>query len=363
MVVRWSSFFVFLFLYRSLYSVAGQLVVTRFTSLGDAKRYQKLLFTITDLAAPTGQFDYTVTQIGTAITESIGAVLYIVGFGNLIMINIGFQAIAFVGIYRFLMATAPKVRKRLALLVMLPSFSLWSSVASKESLLVFCLGILCAYVVDMYYARERMRPFHVFAALLLFVIKPQFLIVVLYIFVLTKVARRVRERAVVAIGGSLLSLVPLYIFRDRIDAAAFDVLRHFAGQGRSTREAFWVERYDVFWKAPYGMFQGFFGPTLAEATSGNVLQLASFIESSVLVGAFLILLIRRLPRIPVYSFFASLFVTFWIVFPNYPIQIMNSGSAIRYRSGYLMLVFLAFAVLLSRELFVSWSSGAARRHS
>ena len=185
------------------------------------------------------------------------------------------------------------------------------------------------------------------------------MIVVLYIVAVTKVARRVKERAVVAIGAGLLSLVPLYVFRERIDGLAFDVIRNFSGG--STRQAFWVEKYDVFWKAPYGMFQGFVGPTVAEAASGHVLQLASFIESFVLVGALLFLLLRRLPRIPVYSFFVSLFVTFWIVFPNYPIQIMNPGSAIRYRTGYLMLIFLAFAFLLSRELYVSWAAGTPRR--
>jgi hypothetical protein len=36
---------------------------------------------------------------------------------------------------------------------------------------------------------------------------------------------------------------------------------------------------------------------------------------------------------------------------------MNSGSAIRYRSGYLILVVTIFAFVLSRRVFVGWRSG------
>jgi len=359
-MIRWSIFFLVLFLYRSSFSIMGQLIITQFTTLGDAGQYQRALFTIGEVNHPGYAISYSITVVGTALTESVGAVLYVLVGGSRVLINVGFQAIAFIGIYKFLMSTPPATRKRLAFLVMLPSFTLWSSVASKESLIVFSVGIICSFLVDMYHNKEKIGVLLALAFVVLFLLKPQLLIAVGYVLGITIMGRYVREKASLAIGLSLVSMFPLYLFRDRIDAMAFEIPRHFAGTFGSTRETFWIEKYDVFLKAPYGMFQGFIGPTFAEAATGHLLHVTALAESLLLCAILAFFIVRRLPQIPIYSFILWLFTMFWILFPYYPLQIMNPGSAVRYRTGYLLLVLLAFTILLSRETFVSWSAPKRR---
>ena len=101
------------------------------------------------------------------------------------------------------------------------------------------------------------------------------------------------------------------------------------------------------------MFQAFFGPTIAE-TSRGVLQLATFLESIVLLSVLVIYALREFFRLPAYAVVMSTFTLFWILFASYPPGMMNPGTALRYRTGYEMLVFLAIVVLLSRETYVNW---------
>ncbi|GGN38554.1 hypothetical protein GCM10011350_38620 [Marinomonas arctica] len=108
----------------------------------------------------------------------------------------------------------------------------------------------------------------------------------------------------------------------------------------------WVYDFDVFRNAPYGMFIGFFGPTLLEALSKPTHFLA-FIESMIIVGVFLygslklILISLNTGRMNVYFFGIFLTVSLWILFVHYPFGALNPGSAIRYREN-----FYAFLVIL-----------------
>lgn len=322
-------------------------MVTRFTKLGDAGQWQHGGF----------RFESTWFIDSNAITQNIGAPFSLLFFGNTILINIGFQSLAFYGLYRLLESFDPELRKRLAILLLFPSFNVWTSVAGKEAVLVFAMGILGAYIVEMYDNREKLRVHHLLAGYLIFVFKAHYLPALLFIVGVTKVARHVRQKAAIAVLAGLISLVPLYLFADTIDRIAFDVLPHFVGFGHSTRAAFWVEPYDVFLKAPYGMFQGFYGPTFSEALSArHALQFISFVESGLIVSVLIFLLVKRLPMLPIYNAIVATFASFWILFANYPVGIMNPGSAIRYRSGYIIFLFLVFALLMSREVYISWSS-------
>lgn len=73
-----------------------------------------------------------------------------------------------------------------------------------------------------------------------------------------------------------------------------------------------------------------------------------------------LLVVRGLRTLPVYSLIMAATTTFWILFANYPLGIMNAGTAIRYRTGYLILIFVVAALLLSRETFIRWSAGPER---
>jgi len=352
--VGWGVFLVFLFFYRCGMSVLGELVVAKLTSLGDSEQYQRSAFTVLELteAFSVGEIFDLGRVYSTKITESVGALLHIFSFGNEIFINIGFQAIAFVGIFKFLMAVDGTTRRYLALLMMSPSFSIWSSVAAKEALIVFFVGTLCAYLIGVYQNKLRLGALEILCAFGVFIFKVHYVPALLVIYLTIVVGREVKRKAALAFGAGLFSVVPLYLFRDKIDAMAFGIAPHFLGYG-STREAYWVEKYDVFFKAPYGMFQGFYGTTLAESASGP-LQMASFLESAFIVGMLLLIFLRNVSTLPVFSFFAGISSLSWLLFASYPLGILNAGSAVRYRTGHMLLVFFIFAIMFSRDYFVLW---------
>jgi len=351
----WRSLFIFLFVYRCSMSVIGELFIARLTQLGDSESYQHSIFTITDVILDIrGDEIFTVGRYySTKITESVGALFHLLFFGNYILIDIGFQTIAFIGIYKFLTSLDQRSRLFLFLLVLTPSFNIWSSIASKEPLVVFFVGVLCANIVNCVEGRFRIGPLEVICFVGVFMFKVQYIPAIVAVYGFIIVGRYVRRKALFALFAGLFSIIPLYLGKDKIDNMAFGILPHFVGLG-SSREAYWVETYDVFYKAPFGMFQAFFGPTLAESSKG-FLQMASFIESSFIVFVLLYFVIGRFARLPVYCFFAGSFSLAWLLFATYPLGILNAGAAVRYRTGHFLLVFLIFAVIFSRAYFVRWS--------
>ena len=64
---------------------------------------------------------------------------------------------------------------------------------------------------------------------------------------------------------------------------------------------------------------------------------------------------------PLFGFFLTIGGLFWILFANYPFGIMNPGSAIRYRTGYILFVVLIFTLLLSRDVYLRWQKGLQTR--
>jgi hypothetical protein len=356
----WRIFFVLLFFYRCAMSVVGELIVVRFTSLGDSNQYQKRYFTIFDQSRDFafGSLIEDGRYYSTILTETLGAVFHALLFGNPILIDLCFQTIAFIGIYKFLMAVPNAERRYLALLVLTPSFNLWSSVAAKEPLLVFFVGVVCAYLVKLYVGRAAIGLLEIVSAIGIFLFKVHYLPTLLFLYFSTVLARNIRQKAALAASVGLMSLVPLYLVRDKIDAMAFRIVPHFFGYGNS-REIFWVEKYDVFVKAPYGMLQGFFGPTFEESLRGP-LQMASFLESAVIVGVLILLLLRNTARLPVYGFFVGTFALGWLLFASYPLGIMNPGTAVRYRTGHLLIVFFIFAITFSRSHFLAWQAHGRR---
>ena len=293
--------------------------------------------------------------LSTQLTEALGAVLHFLFLGDAILISIGFQTIAFVGIVVFLRAVEPKLRVPLTLLTMLPSFTVWSSIASKEAIVVGALGILSAYVIDLYRNRAQLQITHIIAVAIVFVYKTHYLAALAFLILGTLISNRIRQKSLIVLAAGITSIGILFLVEDRVADLALEIVPHFRGYGESTREAFWNTPADVLAKAPHGMFLGFFGPTIDEATKG-ILQLASFVESSILLGVLAFFVIRQLFRLPVYMVLMSGFSLFWILFATYPLGVMNPGSAVRYRTGYEIFVFLLIVVLLSRQLYVNWNT-------
>jgi hypothetical protein len=339
----------------------GELVIMRITSIGDTETYQNaaisghlLRFMLDSDAwfnAKLGE-----SQASTFITDWIGSKFHELFNGNAILINVGFQSITFVGLIYLLLSVPSTARKTLALLLMLPSFTLWTSIASKESIVSFAVAILAGFLIRQYASKTRINLIHLFATVVLYMFKPHYLIAIGYAWAARNLGAYVLQKALLAYMGLLISLIGLFVFREEIDALSFNVQWSFevVENVRSTRlEPFFVDKYDVFYKIPEGFYRSFVGPTLEEVST-SPLHLLTLLESLVLLGVLFLAVLRRLKEIPVYSFIVSVGVLFWIIFPNYPFGVMNSGSAIRYRSGWIILVFVAIVVLNSRDLFEMW---------
>ena len=352
-----------LWVYRCLFSVLGEVFVMRFTSIEDTRNYQsqQLVEAFSSASHVGNQIDIKMQVYATTLTELTGALIGFLMGGDPILVNIGFQTIGFVGLVIFLKAVDENSRKWLLVLLMLPSFTVWSSIASKEAIIILLVGIICAHIVRMYNNTDRFRFYHLLVLVVLYLFKPHYLIPIVYILGISYIARHVRQQTTVAVVAFIATMIMMYIFRDEIDEFARTVDGWLTALGgRSTRPPYLVEPYDVYVKAPYGMFLAFFGPKLTEAANG-VLHMLTFIESSLMVGILFMLFIQRLPELPIYNVVLTLGTTFWVIFPNYPLGIFNPGTAVRYRTGYILLIFLAFIVLLPRARRLPWRSWGGNR--
>jgi len=239
----------------------------------------------------------------------------------------------------------------------MPSFSLWSSIASKEAIVVFAMGVMTGFILRLYQDDKRGGLLPILAAAILILYKPYYWPALIFIVIGTVMCQRVRQKALVALIGGLISLGLLYLFRDVIDELAFRIqhfLSHGIPFGRSSRtEPFFVEKYDVFFRAPGGMFLAFLGPKLSEIFK-SPLALLAFLESVALMAFFFAIIARRFMFLPAYSLIMGFFTLFWIMFASYPFGLVNIGTTIRYRSGWIILPFAIVAVLMSRSFFDRW---------
>ena len=355
----WGAFYAILYLYRCAASVTAELFIARITPIPDSDTYQSL--DLTNVSSLIGTFDpfggWMLRGTATAMTRAIGAFFNTLGGDNEILINIGFQTIAFVGIVMLLRSVHGSTRKFLAVLVMLPSFTIWSSIAAKEPIVVFLVCVLAKYVIDIHHNRSNFGLLDLFSLALLYVYKPHFIPAIVFVIVVSKIASNLRWRATFAFASGAVTLLLLFLLRDVVDSMAlFFIDWIYEGVGSSRSERLLVEHYDVFLKAPIGMWLAFTGPTWAEA-SGNALQMAAFLESVVILALLGTYILRRLPGTPAYGFAVGAFTLFWILFATYPLGLSNPGTAIRFRTDYILIVYVALVVLTSRTMFVGWRRG------
>lgn len=362
----WRAYYFVLFAYRCAYSFLAQVLVSRLTDMSDATGYQfghlSQFNAILNDFSTSGSF--LLQREATFLTKLIGAAFGLLVGGNAVLINICFQTLAFIGIVAFLRGLDPGPRRIAAVLVMLPSFSLWSSVASKEAVVVLAVGLLCRYVVDLH---RGGRAGHFVAALSLAIVylyKPHFVPALLFAIVLPMVARRVSLPHTTVLAAGLTTLGLLYAVRQQLDDMGRTISRWMAAEpGASTRgaEFYLSQPNDFFLRAPSGMWRSFVGPTIGE-TGDGALHLLSYIESIGIVAVLLLYFIPKVPRMPVYSFTVAIFTLFWILLPTYPFGITNPGTAIRYRTDYLLIVYLAVLALPMRSLFLEgWGVARAPR--
>lgn len=159
-----------------------------------------------------------------------------------------------------------------------------------------------------------------------------------------------RDKTWIAIIMPLLSLIPLYLFREYLADLSLQLYNHFDTEtSQSTRSEFFITDSDIFDKAFQGMLIAFTGPTLSEVLETHkLLFVFSFIESMLILTYLTWRILFNLEKISLERYTIALSGILWLMFAAYPLSVLNPGSAIRYRTNYFLVIVLVFAVILKR---------------
>lgn len=328
-----------------VYMLMALFVYSRFTKLGDTVRY---------LGAYGGYLNGDTLYNSTSMMDTVAHSFYLL-LGP-VFANLPFLLMSLYGLHYAIsrMHLSNHQLRTLLLLLSMPSFCIWTSIASKESVAVFYMGIMLGYIFELL-NKEKItnRAVVVLAFYLCAVFKPQYLAGVLSLLIFMQIYFRLRLGALGAIFLFVLFLassgIAMYIFRFQISELSMVIPSHFSVDSGSTRDNdIWIEEFDIFWSAPYGMFISFFGPTLSEALSKPT-HMFAFLESAVILAVFFyysfLWVLVSIKRNEFYPFYVLLFgcCMLWLLFVSYPFGALNPGSAVRYRENfYSFLVILFF---------------------
>jgi len=338
------KFYLTLTFIKVFYLFFAVFVYAKLTVLGDTERY---------LSGGIG----SVGEILTSSTAMMDAFAGISGsvlggtFGN-----VPFLLLALFGICYPCSKFSLSLRDKFLIcaLCALPSFGVWTSVASKEAMCVFSLGILLAGYIEL----DQKRPI---SSKLLFCLglyltalfKIHYLAPIVclfaYLFIKKFTFRYPNFRLLQLFFGLALIGLILFLIRGQADEIANMVPAHFNPTAGSSREnTIWIKPGDYYRNAFYGMYLGFWGVTFAEAKSSPV-YLIIWIESLILFSLFVFFLIRYF-LLPLLNFnlnikilWILIFVVSGFLFVHYPFGVLNIGSSVRYKQGFIIfLVILIF---------------------
>jgi len=325
-------------------------VFAKFTTLGDTSRWMSGTIKLPEITSILTSSSNMLDFLGGISSSLLGTI-----FGNL-----PFMILAFYGIY-YSVSRLKLNNKQLVLVLFLlsfPSFGVWSSIAGKEAMSVFFMGIILGYIIDLINKdRYKLKMIELFAIYLMFIFKPQYSLaifsIIIYVVTSNKLNLKSFGKSILLSIHITLGLVGFWIFKDVINELSFMLPKHFSLDAGSTRDnTIWIENYDIFFNAHYGMFIGFFGPTYDEVLSKPI-QGIFFIESLVIISLFVYVLSRgviyatKTNKINIYIIALIFMSVFWLLFVHYPFGALNPGSAIRYRENFygFLVVFIFFIYL------------------
>jgi hypothetical protein len=198
------------------------------------------------------------------------------------------------------------------------------------------------------------------------VFKPQYLPFIFqglaYIYIAQRWCKTAPRQFILGICILAVNAGVLLVMRDIVNEYAQIMPAHFfSTKAESNRnEGIWNEPNAVFTKAPVGMFVSFVGPTLREMIAKPMHFIAG-LEGYLIVVMFSILAMQFAVRnfvqgkfSPLY-FFSYFIIITGIAFVHYPFGIFNPGSAIRYRTNFIMLF-----IILLLYLYQSYAPYPAR---
>ncbi|MBO9488989.1 hypothetical protein J7384_01310 [Endozoicomonas sp. G2_1] len=347
------AWFIFILL-KIVYMLLAIFVYSKFTQLGDTYTY----------LAGGQEFSLETFFHSTKLMVFVaGNLSYILGG---VLANLPFLILAVYGVYLPIKKLNLSQQQLIVLLFFLsfPSYSIWTSIASKEAVTVFFLGGLLSCFIDYSRSNKVVNKFLLVLCLYLAVVfKPQYILVIAFIFQFVFICRAFRfeplGKTVYFALNVLLVFFILYFFKDKINELSFILPLHFDSDGGSTRvNDIWVRDYDFFYNAPYGMFVAFYGPTLVEAISKPAHFLVWF-ESAIILLFFIYFMIKIMcqffvnKKINIYKVSLFLIVFIGFLFVHYPFGALNYGSAIRYREGfYPFLVIWLFYLSFCRSNYI-----------
>ena len=343
----WLCFFISKFIYMFF----AIFVYSQFTPLSDTFTYLS-----GELYSPQEMFSMSTLFIGT-IAHSFTLIL------GPTLANAPFVILSFYGIY-YAVSRIDLTNKQLTILLILlsfPNFGIYSSIASKEAIAVFFMGVILGFIIDIIKNRHVGNYLLIIIAFYLCILfKPQYMIgisaLLIYLFLSRKLKLKGYGKLFLLVLFFIVSFGLLYILRYDINALSFRMSSYFSLTSGSTREnTFWIDDFDVFKNALYGMYIAFVGPTFTEATQKTT-HLFAWIESMIILSIFavgsmkLYLLAIKTHKLNIYYLSIFLIVTLWILFVHYPFGVLNPGSAIRYRENFYSFLVILFYFLYTETL-------------
>lgn len=265
-------------------------------------------------------------------------------FGSKMLTSIFFNLLSTYGIIFFLRTI--EWNKYILIFLLLPSFNIWSSYPSKESIVIFSSGIVMGNLIQLFKNKKvKSKKLFFLGIYLLMLYKiqyiPSIIVFSLYLFFLIK--RKKQIRVLFYMIYFILSLLLLYLSRDIIDNFLKTFYLHFYVNLETFRNKdIFLEKYGFYKNMIYGMFISVWGPGIRELNMG-IIKILSYLESMVL----LLMVIYKMLMIKVNKekIFILFNCSFLLFLAQYPFGVFNAGTAVRYRTN-LYIIFLAFFYVL-----------------
>lgn len=341
------------------YCIYGVFIFSRFTFLGDSETY---------LSSPL-VFSIGVLFNNTLLVSYLTAQLKFFLFFDL-FVHFVYLFFTFYSILKLLnrLKLSANVELCLVLILCFPSFAMWTSVVSKESLTVFFSSFIIIWFIDLI---ERSKftysiYWYLFCLYFVFILRPTvgigiLLAILAQVFINFKYINKYIKFFIliftIFIGGIISYFLTSEFIQNDFLPLAVEYFNPQQFDSQSTRSGdFWNSEFDFFLKAPYGIFLANLGPTFIE-TINKPQFIPYFVEGMFFWGLVFYFLLSNFIKFCVRKKVSPNFLIFLIfllgliLFVNYPFGVFNPGSATRYRSSYFhIIVTLFFYFKYSRKV-------------
>lgn len=336
----------FLLLFKILFCIYGVFIFGKLSFLGDSEMYlsMPLEFITRNL--------YNNTFFVGFVTAALKKILFVNFF-----IHLAYCFITFWSLKKLFNRLNLKPKNEITLVVLLsfPSFAMWTSVVSKESLTCFFSTFVIIWILDLMEKKKRMYHFiwNLLCLYFTILLRPTVglgLVLALIALIFNKftfINKYVRYGLMlfsILVGGTIVYILSADFIQNEFLPLAKEYFNPKYFDTQSTRTGdFWVGEWDLFIMAPYGIFLANLGPTLIESFAKPQFMPYFFEGLAFWFVVFYYLSIHFLrqrelkianPNFTI--FFVFLFLM--TLFINYPFGVFNPGSATRYRSSYFLII-------------------------